>query len=179
MRVIGGSMTPGGTAIFEISYPVTASSVGKQFTILDCAFINDVATLKYIVSFVPSNQSFELRIPSAYPRTPGWRALLQLREDHRQPHGSAGKSAQGWPRLLRDPRPGNDCSAPRGSSRPDRDSIESVESFEPVRSVRADPPAEHGDGRSEPRTVASRYHPRVDRQLAPGFARLLLPARRR
>ena len=115
MRVIGGSMTPGGTAIFEISYPVTASSVGKQFTILDCAFINDVATLKYIV-LVGAEQSV-IRAADDPRRTrgrPGWRALLQLREDHRQPHGSAGKSAQGWPRLLRDPRPGNDCSAPRG-----------------------------------------------------------------
>ena len=62
MRVVGGTMTPGGTAVFEITYPVTASSVGKEFTILDCAFINDVAELKYIVSFVPSNQSYVLAI---------------------------------------------------------------------------------------------------------------------
>ena len=67
MRVIGGSMVPGGTAVFEISYPVTASSVGKEFTILDCAFINDVATLKYVVSFVPSNQSFVLRMTLGVP----------------------------------------------------------------------------------------------------------------
>jgi hypothetical protein len=68
MRVIGGSMVPGGTAVFEISYPVTASSVGKEFTILDCAFINDVATLKYVVSFVPSNQSFVLRMTLGVPK---------------------------------------------------------------------------------------------------------------
>ena len=67
MRVVGGSMVPGGTAVFEISYPVTASSVGKEFTILDCAFINDVAALKYIVSFVPSNQSFVLRMTLGVP----------------------------------------------------------------------------------------------------------------
>lgn len=67
MRVVGGSMTPGGTAVFEISYPVNASSVGKEFTILDCAFINDVAELKYIVSFVPSNQSYVLAIELAIP----------------------------------------------------------------------------------------------------------------
>ena len=67
MRVVGGSMTPGGTAVFEISYPLTPSSVGKEFTILDCAYINDVATLKYIVSFVPSNQSFRLRMTFAIP----------------------------------------------------------------------------------------------------------------
>jgi hypothetical protein len=67
MRVVGGSMTPGGTAVFEISYPVTPANVGKEFTILDCAYINDVATLKYIISFVPSNEFFVLRITLAVP----------------------------------------------------------------------------------------------------------------
>ena len=67
MRVIGGTMTPGGTAIFEITYPVNAANVGKEFTILDCAYINDVAELKYNVSFVPSNQSYVLRIALAVP----------------------------------------------------------------------------------------------------------------
>ena len=67
MRVVGGSMVPGGTAVFEITYPLSASSVGKEFTILDCAFINDVAALKYTVSFVPSNQSFVLRMTLGVP----------------------------------------------------------------------------------------------------------------
>ena len=67
MRVVGGSMTPGGTAVFEITYPVNAANVGKEFTILDCAYINDVAALKYTVSFVPSNQSFVLAITLAVP----------------------------------------------------------------------------------------------------------------
>lgn len=67
MRVVGGSMEPGGTAIFEISYPVNASSVGKEFSITDCAFINDVPALKYTVSFVPSNQSFVLHMTLAVP----------------------------------------------------------------------------------------------------------------
>jgi hypothetical protein len=67
MRVVGGTQTPGGTAIFEISYPLNAASLGKQFTILDCAFINDVPALKYIVSFVPSNQSFVLQMTLAVP----------------------------------------------------------------------------------------------------------------
>jgi hypothetical protein len=67
MRVIGGTMMPGGTAIFEVSYPLDASDVGKEFKILDCAYINDVATLKYIISFVPSNESFVLRITLAVP----------------------------------------------------------------------------------------------------------------
>ena len=60
-------MEPGGTAIFEISYPVNAASIGKQFTINDCAFINDVAALKYTVSFVPSNQAFVLSMTLAVP----------------------------------------------------------------------------------------------------------------
>ena len=67
MRLVGGSMYPGGTAIFEISYPVNAANVGKEFTILDCAFINGVATLKYTVSFVPSNQFFVLSLTLAVP----------------------------------------------------------------------------------------------------------------
>ena len=67
MRVVGGTMTPGGTAVFEITYPLNASSIGKEFTILDCAYINDVATLKYIVSFVPSNDSFVLSFTLAVP----------------------------------------------------------------------------------------------------------------
>ena len=67
MRLVGGSLQPGGTAIFEISYPVNAASVGKEFTILDCAFINDVAALKYTVSFVPSNQGFVLHMTLAVP----------------------------------------------------------------------------------------------------------------
>ena len=67
MQVVGGSMTPGGTAIFEIRYPVNPASVGKEFTILDCAFINDVPALKYIISFVPSNEFFTLRLTLAVP----------------------------------------------------------------------------------------------------------------
>jgi hypothetical protein len=67
MRLVGGTMYPGGTAIFEITYPVNAASVGKEFTILDCAYINDVATLKYTVSFVPSNQFFVLSLTLAVP----------------------------------------------------------------------------------------------------------------
>ncbi len=67
MTLVGGTLTPGGTAIFEITYPLNASSIGKQFTILACAFINNVAELKYVVSFVPSNQSFRLRMTFAIP----------------------------------------------------------------------------------------------------------------
>ena len=67
MSLVGGSLTPGGTAVFEITYPLDSADIGKQFTITACAFINGVATLKYLVSFVPSNQSFRLRMTFAVP----------------------------------------------------------------------------------------------------------------
>ena len=67
MRVVGGTQEPGGTAVFEITYPLNAASVGKEFTITACAFINDAAALKYLVSFVPSNQAFVLQMTFAIP----------------------------------------------------------------------------------------------------------------
>ena len=67
MKLVGGTLTPGGTAVFEIVYPLDSSDIGKEFTILACAFINDVAELKYIVSFVPSNETFRLRMTFAIP----------------------------------------------------------------------------------------------------------------
>jgi hypothetical protein len=67
MVLVGGTLWPGGTAIFEITYPLNASSVGKEFTILDCAFINGEPALKYTVSFVPSNQAFVLRMTLGVP----------------------------------------------------------------------------------------------------------------
>jgi hypothetical protein len=67
MLLVGGTLTPGGTAVFEITYPLDSSDVGKEFTILACAFINDVAELKYVVSFVPSNDTFRLRMTFAIP----------------------------------------------------------------------------------------------------------------
>ena len=45
--------------------PLDHTDIGKSFTITACAFINGVATLKYLVSFVPSNQSFRLRMTFA------------------------------------------------------------------------------------------------------------------
>lgn len=67
MRLVGGTLVPGGTAVFEISYPVNSSSVGKEFTITDCAFINGVAALRYTVEFVPSNTAYVLVMALAVP----------------------------------------------------------------------------------------------------------------
>lgn len=70
-RLIGGTLVPGGTAIFEISYPVDPSDVGRTFTILDCVFIDGEPTLAYEISIVPNNQfyvfSFTLTIPADAP----------------------------------------------------------------------------------------------------------------
>lgn len=67
MRLVGGTLEPGGTAIFAITYPLDASSIGKEFTITACAFISGVPALKYLVSFVPSNESFVLQMTFAVP----------------------------------------------------------------------------------------------------------------
>lgn len=67
MRFVGGSMQPGSTALYEITYPVDAGSVGKQFTIADCAFIDGAAALRYTVTFVPSNQAYVLTMALAIP----------------------------------------------------------------------------------------------------------------
>ncbi|HUR22937.1 MAG TPA: DUF11 domain-containing protein [Acidimicrobiales bacterium] len=67
-RLIGGTLVPGGTAIFQISYPVDPADVGDTFTILDCVFIGGVETLAYEIDFVPNTElfvfSFTLTIPS-------------------------------------------------------------------------------------------------------------------
>ena len=70
-RLIGGSLVPGGTATFEISFPVTAEDVGGDFEITDCVFLNDTASQKFFVHFVPNNEdfilTFTLHIPAGTP----------------------------------------------------------------------------------------------------------------
>ena len=70
-RLISGSLVPGGTATFEISFPVTAADVGGDFRITDCVFIGGKAALKYFVDFVPNNENFlltfTLKIPVGTP----------------------------------------------------------------------------------------------------------------
>ena len=70
-RLIAGSLEPGGTATFEISFPVDADDVGGDFRITDCVFIEDVAVAKYFIDFVPNNENFlltfTLNIPSTAP----------------------------------------------------------------------------------------------------------------
>src|SRR4029078_5462112 len=70
-RLVSGSLVPGGTATFEISFPVTAADVGGDFRITDCVFIGGTAKLKYFVDFVPNNENFlltfTLHIPAGTP----------------------------------------------------------------------------------------------------------------
>ena len=79
-RLISGSLEPGGTATFEISFPVDAEDVGGDFRITDCVFIDTdgdgdteegEAVAKYFIDFVPNNEdfilTFTLNIPADAP----------------------------------------------------------------------------------------------------------------
>jgi fimbrial isopeptide formation D2 family protein/uncharacterized repeat protein (TIGR01451 family) len=72
-RLIAGSLEPGGTATFEISYPVDPEDVAgrEEFEITDCVFIEDVAVAKYFIHFVPNTENFlltfTLNIPADAP----------------------------------------------------------------------------------------------------------------
>ena len=72
-RLVSGSLEPGGTATFEISYPVDPEDVSgrEQFEITDCVFIEDVAVAKYFIHFVPNTENFiltfTLNIPADAP----------------------------------------------------------------------------------------------------------------
>jgi uncharacterized repeat protein (TIGR01451 family) len=70
-RLVSGSLEPGGTATFEISFPVDASDVGGDFAITDCVFIDNNAAIKYTVAFVPNTENFlltfTLQIPAGTP----------------------------------------------------------------------------------------------------------------
>ncbi|MCU1689869.1 MAG: hypothetical protein JWN20_1797, partial [Jatrophihabitantaceae bacterium] len=68
-RLIGGTLEPGGTAIFEISYPVSTEDVNGRttFVITDCVFIDDTAVVKYTVSFVPNTENYLLTFSVTIP----------------------------------------------------------------------------------------------------------------
>ena len=68
-QLVGGSLEPGGTAEFLISYPVDPEDVSgrEQFVITDCIFINDDAVLKFFITFVPNTENFELELTLNIP----------------------------------------------------------------------------------------------------------------
>ena len=122
MRLIGGSLEPGGTAVFAITYPLNAASLGKEFTITACAFINDVAALKYLVSFVPSNQSFVLTMTFAIPDdAPVGGTYCNYAKTTRSPTAAQASQRKAGPAcfIIRAPRTTTaQPSAPPGSSTP-------------------------------------------------------------
>jgi len=66
-KLVGGTLVPDGTAIFDITYPVDATDVGQTFEITDCVFIGGSAALKYVVSFVPNNTHYILEYTLSIP----------------------------------------------------------------------------------------------------------------
>jgi len=71
--LIGGNLQPGGTAVYEITYPIDAADIGQDFTVLDCPVLGgDVGGAQaYEFTFVPNNVSFtvefQLVIPAGTP----------------------------------------------------------------------------------------------------------------
>ena len=73
-RLVGGTLVPGGTAIFEFTYPFdpTDTSGRQDFVILDCVFVNDVPALAFELHGVPNDVSpfifqFTVDIPATVP----------------------------------------------------------------------------------------------------------------
>lgn len=121
MRFAGGSMQPGSTALFEITYPVNAASVGKQFTILDCAFIDGVAALRYTISFVPSNESYVLVMALAIPaNAPVGGLYCNYAKTTGSPTASQGSQRKAGPACftIQAPRTAAPAPAPAGQAPP-------------------------------------------------------------
>lgn len=68
-KLIGGTLQPGGTAIFEITYPIDAADVGQTFTVTDCPILggNVHGAQAYEFSFVPNNTSFTVQFTLVIP----------------------------------------------------------------------------------------------------------------
>ena len=73
-RLVGGTLVPGGTAVFEFTYPFdpTDDSGRQDFVILDCVFIDDEPALAFELNGVPNDVSpfifqFTVDIPADFP----------------------------------------------------------------------------------------------------------------
>jgi len=68
-KLIGGTLQPGGTAIFEITYPIDPADVGQTFTVTDCPILggNVHDAQAYEFSFVPNNTSFTVEFTLVIP----------------------------------------------------------------------------------------------------------------
>ena len=151
MRLVGGTLTPGGTAVFEITYPLDPSDVGKAFTITACAFINDVAALKYLVSFVPSNETFQLLMTFAVPQdAPVGGEYCNYVKTTRSPTAAQSSQRKAGPScfIIRPPsttvtRP---PTGPTSSSPP----TGPTSSSPPAGPISSSPPDPHGSGGTTP-----------------------------
>jgi len=68
-KLIGGTLEPGGTAIFEITYPIDPADEGQTFTVTDCPVLgSDIDHAQaYQFSFVPNNTSFTVEFTLVIP----------------------------------------------------------------------------------------------------------------
>src|SRR3954447_17428343 len=68
-KLVGGDLQPGGTAVFQITYPVSASDFGQTFTVTDCPVLGgDVHGAQALqFSFVPNNVSFTVQFTLVIP----------------------------------------------------------------------------------------------------------------
>ncbi|MGH9281873.1 MAG: DUF5979 domain-containing protein, partial [Acidimicrobiales bacterium] len=73
-RLVGGTLVPGGTAVFEYTYPFDPTDTnGRQdFVILDCVFVDDEPVLAFELHGVPNGTSpfvfqFSVDIPADVP----------------------------------------------------------------------------------------------------------------
>lgn len=68
-KLVGGTLQPGGTAIFEITYPIDPADEGQTFTVTDCPVLgSDIDHAQaYQFSFVPNNTSFTVEFTLVIP----------------------------------------------------------------------------------------------------------------
>src|SRR3954454_19083196 len=68
-KLIGGDLQPGGTAVFQITYPVSPDDFGQTFTVTDCPVLGgDVHGAQALqFSFVPNNVSFTVQFTLVIP----------------------------------------------------------------------------------------------------------------
>jgi uncharacterized repeat protein (TIGR01451 family) len=68
-KLVGGTLQPGGTATFEITYPIDPADVGQTFTVTDCPVLgSDIGKAQaYKFSFVPNNTSFTVEFTLVIP----------------------------------------------------------------------------------------------------------------
>ena len=103
MDLVGGTLMPAARRSSRSPIRWTHSTLASNSPSLACAFINDVADLKYVVSFVPSNQSFRLRMTFAVPDDAPVGGGIATTPRRPQPDGPPGEPAEGRAHMLHHP----------------------------------------------------------------------------